>query len=243
MQLIPLPYNLIMSTISPATRRVLNQLKQFKPTYYNNASESIWQNVPFTRRAAVLVLLFESRTQHNQVTLSTVLTRRGANLSSFSGQVALPGGKADDENGSVYAVSRRVAFEEIALPLESNEIEYITTFPAYLSRNMLAVQPTVAYMGSPKSQDDLPLSFYSESVPSALHPVREQLKRGAVTDETAEVAEIFSVGLRDLLSQKLPSGAAWHESKPVRWGGLKWSQHWYSILRQNKKIGEPSHFS
>lgn len=170
-------------------------------------------------------------------------------MSSFSGQVALPGGKADDENELAYAVARREAFEEIALPLtdsaDSPQIEYVATLPVYLSRNLLAVQPTIAYMSSPESQDDLPLSYHSDSIPSVLHPVRDHLKhhKNGEVDETAEVAEIFSVGLESLLHEKLPSGESWYRAEPTNWGGLTWNQHWYSVFRRNKRVGEPSHFS
>lgn len=231
-----------MTTLSPSTRTVLNQLKAFKPTYFGNSPDPVWSTLPFTRRASVLVLLFEARTHTNQVTLSTVLTRRGHGMSSFSGQVALPGGKADDEHETPYMVSRREAYEEIALPLESAEIEYVATLPTYLARNMLGVVPTVAYLSSPARVEDLPLSFQSDSVPEVLHPVREQLKNGGPVDETAEVAEIFSLALEDLLHEKLANGLKWHQTKPAHWGGLTWPINWYSVPRMNKKVGEPSHF-
>lgn len=234
-----------MSTLSPATRTILNRLKAYKPAHFADSNDSIWHHLPVSRRAAVLVLLFESRTAANEITLSTVLTRRGAGMSSFSGHVALPGGKADFETESPVQVARREAFEEIALPLEDGAgvaIENVTELPAYLARNMLAVIPSVAYLHSPASVDDLPLAFRSDSLPHVLHPVRDRLKDAGSADETAEVAEIFSLALPDLLSKKLPSGAAWYEGKPAVWGGLSWVQHWYSVLRMNKKVGEPSHF-
>lgn len=237
-----------MATLSPATRAVLNRLKAFKPKYFGNSHDSIWHHLPVVRRAAVLVILFESRTVTNDITLSAVLTRRGTGMSSFSGQVALPGGKADFETEDPFQVARREAYEEIALPLDNKNdggttIENVSTMPSYLARNMLAVMPAIAYIHSPPTVDELPLAFRSDGLPSVLHPTRDQIKHGGPADESAEVAEIFSVPLYDLLACKLPNGTPWYEGKPADWGGLKMILHWYSILRINKKVGEPSHFT
>lgn len=238
------------STISPATRTVLNRLRNFKPPYHpTTGADCVWSAIPWQRRASVLVLLFESRTPNSTVTLSTVLTRRGANLSSFSGQVALPGGKADMAEESVYAVARREAFEEIGLPLDDPSIEYVATLPTYLSRNMLAVQPTIAYISSPPgtAPENLPAAFHSDSMPPVLEPIRQRLKEinSANPDETAEVAEVFSVTLNELLYKNSSTGTnkSWHKYKPVHWGSLRWPLHDFAVMRESKQLGEPSFFS
>lgn len=51
----------------------------------------LWDRLPASRRAAVLILLYADR----RGDLRVVLTMRAANLRSFSGHAAFPGGKAD----------------------------------------------------------------------------------------------------------------------------------------------------
>jgi 8-oxo-dGTP pyrophosphatase MutT (NUDIX family) len=238
------------STISPVTRTILNRLQQFKPPYQPVAgADCAWSAIPWQRRASVLVLLFESRTSNSTVTLSTVLTLRSASLSSFSGQVALPGGKSDSDKESVYAVARREAFEEIGLPLDDPSIEYIATLPTYLARNMLAVQPTIAYIRSKPgtAPEDLPAAFHSDSIPQVLEPIGKRLKelKRMMPDNTEEVAEVFSVPLPEFLYRYTSTGTnkEWHRYKQVRWGSLRWPMHDFSVVRENKQIGDPAFFS
>lgn len=54
----------------------------------------LWDRLPASRRAAVLILLYADR----RGDLRVVLTMRAANLRSFSGHAAFPGGKADSAN-------------------------------------------------------------------------------------------------------------------------------------------------
>ncbi|KAF8753252.1 NUDIX domain [Rhizoctonia solani] len=65
---------------------------------------------PANRRAAVLVLLFV-RDGHIRV----LLTTRSKSLRSHPGQVALPGGRCDPEDGSMVKTAIREAHEEVGL--------------------------------------------------------------------------------------------------------------------------------
>lgn len=62
------------------------RLKAFAPPPF-----PLWDRLPVSRRAAVLILLYADR----RGDLRVVLTMRAANLRSFSGHAAFPGGKAD----------------------------------------------------------------------------------------------------------------------------------------------------
>lgn len=71
-----------------------------------------WHQLPLSRRAAVLILLFADR----RGDLRVVLTMRSSTLKSYAGQAALPGGKADALSETPLMVARREASEEIGLP-------------------------------------------------------------------------------------------------------------------------------
>ena len=66
--------------------------------------------MPLSRKAAVLILLFADPSGE----LRVVITMRASTLSSYSGQAALPGGKAD-EGETAFECARREAEEEIGL--------------------------------------------------------------------------------------------------------------------------------
>jgi hypothetical protein len=78
--------------ICPANRLLMRskaaiaRLRAFKPPEF-----TLWNKLPVTRRAAVLVLLYADR----RGDLRVVLTMRSATMRSFSGHAAFPGGKAD----------------------------------------------------------------------------------------------------------------------------------------------------
>lgn len=209
-----------MKTIEP----VLHRLRA-----YGTTGKSVWDTLPLSRRAAVLVLLYTNK--HGR--LSVLLTMRAHNMSSFSGQAALPGGKADFYEETPYATARREASEEVGFPQDDNElaasdyaIEHVATLPAYLSRNLLAVRPVVAYL--------------THADPDPRHPGYNQIiDLPGVVDmcrhNEAEVREVFSAPLHRFLDNYRP----WYTSRPVNWGGLRWNQHWFRAIRAHKHVGEP----
>jgi peroxisomal coenzyme A diphosphatase NUDT7 len=192
---------------------------------------SVWDELPVTRRAGVLVLLYSNK--HNE--LASVLTLRSANLSSFSGHAALPGGKADSESETPYAVARRETCEEIGLPFSNGDlenrgysIEHLTTLPAYLSRNLLAVRPVVAFIKPIEGVDHHHDSI--KDLPSIIN---------LDTHQSDEVGDVFSVPLHRFLS----NAPGWYTSKPVNWGGLAWNMHWYRAIRLSKPVGQIGWYS
>ncbi|KAH8933072.1 hypothetical protein BDL97_18G012400 [Sphagnum fallax] len=81
------------------------------------------------RRASVLVCLFEGAAGE----LRVILTRRAGRLSSHSGEVALPGGKRDEEDEDDIATALREAKEEIGL--EPSQVRVVAAFEPFLSKD------------------------------------------------------------------------------------------------------------
>ncbi len=71
-----------------------------------------------------------------------LLTQRTAHLSSHSGQIAFPGGKADPEDVDATATALREAHEEIGL--RATDVEVIGTLPVYTTGSAYFVTPVVA---------------------------------------------------------------------------------------------------
>ncbi|KAG2146062.1 NUDIX hydrolase domain-like protein, partial [Suillus bovinus] len=101
---------------------------------------------PTSKLAAVLVLLYEQAGE-----LRVLLTTRSKSLRAHPGQTALPGGKADEGDGSLVWTALREANEEVGLPLPptSSNIHFITTLPPFLSASQLLVTPVVVLLSLP----------------------------------------------------------------------------------------------
>lgn len=74
--------------------------------------------------------------------LQVLLTLRTANLSSHSGQIAFPGGKADAQDSSAAATALREAQEEIGL--DAHYVEVLGQFPLYTTGSAFMITPVVA---------------------------------------------------------------------------------------------------
>ncbi|CCK67966.1 8-oxo-dGTP diphosphatase KNAG_0A02770 [Huiozyma naganishii CBS 8797] len=185
--------------------------------------QSIW---PPGRRSAVLVLLFVGARGE----LRVLLTRRSRNLRSFSGQVSLPGGKADDDVETFEQVARREAEEEIGL-LRNPELlasQYRMTlenvnmeFPCYMSRTMLSVKPLVCFLRNCHTPG-------ADAEASADAPLDASRFFGKLNP--GETSSMFSVPLAELAHQLTSREAECdrYESKIVPWGGLSWKiNHFY----------------
>ncbi len=74
--------------------------------------------------------------------LTLLLTERTTNLSTHSGQVALPGGRTDDTDRDAVDTALREAHEEIGLPRE--HVEVLGTLPTYVTGTAFIITPVVA---------------------------------------------------------------------------------------------------
>ncbi len=74
--------------------------------------------------------------------LTVLLTQRTTHLSSHSGQVAFPGGKADPEDADATDTALREAEEEIGL--DRSLVQVLGTLPVYTTGSAFIVTPVVA---------------------------------------------------------------------------------------------------
>lgn len=166
----------------------------------------------------MLILLFADR----RGDLRVVLTVRSHLLRTFAGHVALPGGRADFLTETPFDTARREAFEEIGLPLESEQfpppfsVEHLTELPCSLARTALGVRPCVAFL------KDGSAALQGTDVEDNLIPRLEE----------NEVASIFTVPLERFMSRRytpLPGATEadenWYSGSWIKWNGTSWRAH------------------
>ena len=86
--------------------------------------------------AAVLIALV----MRQELTL--LLTERGVNMSTHSGQIAFPGGRTDASDRDPVHTALREADEEIGLP--ASHVEVLGSLPIYVTGTAFIVTPVVA---------------------------------------------------------------------------------------------------
>ncbi|XXG61494.1 hypothetical protein AAC387_Pa05g0092 [Persea americana] len=96
------------------------------------------------KRAAVLICLFEG----DAGDLRVILTKRSRNLSTHSGEVALPGGKAEEGDADDCATAMREAKEEIGL--DPSLVAVVTVIEPFLSKHLLRVTPVIGILSDYK---------------------------------------------------------------------------------------------
>ncbi|KAL2259383.1 hypothetical protein VTK26DRAFT_6957 [Humicola hyalothermophila] len=148
-----------MARLNAASAAAIARLRAYRPPPF-----PLWDRLPLSRRAAVLMLLYADR----RGDLRVVITMRAASLRSFSGHAALPGGKADSLDETPYQIARREAWEEIGLPMDDAKIpapfriEHLCYLPMNLARTELVVRPCVAFLHT----TDPPIPTGSITAPS-----------------------------------------------------------------------------
>lgn len=112
--------------------------------------------------------------------LQVLLTLRTANLSTHSGQIAFPGGKADADDTSAIATALREAKEEIGL--DAQFVEVLGQFPIYTTGSAFMITPVVGLVHAgfsvqPNPQEvadifEVPLEFLMNPAHHRRHAVQ-----------------------------------------------------------------------
>ncbi|KAL5715929.1 Nudix hydrolase 15 [Ranunculus cassubicifolius] len=92
------------------------------------------------KKAAVLICLFED----DHGVLRVILTKRSSKLSTHSGEVSLPGGKAEEGDANDAETAMREAKEEIGL--EPSIVNVVTVLEPFLSKHLLRVVPVIGIL-------------------------------------------------------------------------------------------------
>jgi len=121
--------------LAPALRERFARPPQWEPELLSDRSGLLESSRP----AAVLVPII----QHGHRP-TVLLTRRTAHLKRHSGQVAFPGGRQDEQDGSPLITALREAHEEVGL--EASRVEIIGTMPEYITGTGFRVTPVVGLL-------------------------------------------------------------------------------------------------
>lgn len=133
---------------------------------------------PEARKAAVLLPLFERCD-----TLHLAFIKRASTLRTHSGEIALPGGKADPTDCSLIITALREAQEEIGLNLASSEV--LGLLPAVFTATNYLIIPVVV--------------FFPEGL-------------GILRLQKSEVAELIIAPLRELSDPAIAHTEQWEEN-------------------------------
>ncbi|CAD5334081.1 Nudix hydrolase 11 [Arabidopsis thaliana] len=156
-----------MSSTTTDSTELQNLIKLFQ-----NCETQPRQHFP-AKSSAVLVCLYqEQREDKNE--LRVILTKRSTTLSSHPGEVALPGGKRDQEDKDDIATALREAREEIGL--DPSLVTIISVLEPFVNKKGMSVAPVIGILHDKKAFNPLP--------------------------NPAEVEEIFDVPLEMFLKDK-----------------------------------------
>lgn len=181
----------------------------------------------------MLIVLFADK----KGDLRVVVTMRASSLSSYSGQAALPGGKAEEGETAEYC-ARREASEEIGLPLRDDRlpppfrIEHLCEMPTNLAKTELVVRPCVTFLHS-----------YDEKTGQDANVGEQLLPRL----DAREVAAVFSMPLKNLLyredlpeEQNLPGKRSdWYRGSWTDWHQHRWRMHNFFVPVTNQNVTKP----
>lgn len=117
---------------------------QFEMAHVNRERiENTYSNLIDYRQSAVLILLYPN----NQNTTCVLLIERSTYNGHHSGQIALPGGKAELNDKDLEETALREFFEETGSESKPKVIGKLT--PVYIPVSKFMVQPFVAYINHP----------------------------------------------------------------------------------------------
>ncbi|TLS24308.1 hypothetical protein PpBr36_08617 [Pyricularia pennisetigena] len=221
------------STMGQLNKRSLAAIARLRA--YQSPPFPLWDRLPATRRAAVLLLLYADRAGD----LRVVITMRSATLRSFSGQAAFPGGKADSVHESPYQIARREAWEEIGLPMDDSKlpapfvIENLCHLPHSLARTGLVVRPCVAFLHPDPSKVD------GAELPNVDDTLIPRL-------DAKEVAAVFSAPFHNFLKAQDESGGGatpppgqWYEGRWLDYNNYRWRVHYFHVPIDRQCVTRP----
>ncbi|KAL2494758.1 Nudix hydrolase 15 [Forsythia ovata] len=110
------------------------------------------------KRAAVLICLFKGDFGEYRV----ILTKRSSKLSTHSGEVSLPGGKAEETDANDAKTARWEAKEEIGL--DPSLVNVVTCLEPFLSKHLLRVIPVIGILSNNKDFSPYPNASEVEAV-------------------------------------------------------------------------------
>ncbi|TKW59288.1 Peroxisomal coenzyme A diphosphatase 1, peroxisomal [Colletotrichum tanaceti] len=221
-----------MAPLNPVSAAAISRLRRYVPPAF-----PLWDRLPVSRRAAVLILLYADR----RGDLRVVITMRAASLRSFSGHAAFPGGKADTLQETPYEIARREAWEEIGLPMDDAripkpfKIEPLCYLPYNLARTELVVRPCVAFLHSDEEPDENPSPLVEERMIPRL--------------DAKEVAAVFSAPFQNFLRSRdpephgtqrraLPPGH-WYDGSWIEWKEHPWRVHNFYVPVDDQRVTTP----
>ena len=189
--------------------------------------------MPLSRRAAVLIVLFADW----KGDLRVVLTMRASTLKSYSGQAALPGGKAE-EGETPLETARREASEEIGLPRRDAKlpppfrVEHLCEMPSQLAKTELVVRPCIAFLHSRDEKTGQDSSVAEKLLPRL---------------DAREVAAVFSAPFRNFLyaeddtnERGLPGVPSdWYKGSWTDWHQTRWRMHNFFVPVTNQIVSKP----
>ncbi|KAL5614725.1 hypothetical protein BROUX41_004820 [Berkeleyomyces rouxiae] len=243
-----------LESMAPLSRKSLAAVARLRQ--YNPPAFPLWNQLPASRRAAVLILLYPDRMGD----LRVVLTMRASGMRNFGGHAAFPGGKADTTSESPYTdeIARREAWEEIGLPETNNllpkgyNIEFLCHLPHSLARTDVVVRPCVALLDRCPPP---PASSSTAAVARSLSTASQAAVADALrpTPSAGEVAAVFSGPFHNFLSPSdeapspaLPLGARlppgpWYEGGWAEHAtGEPWRIHNFYVPINNQRVTKPA---
>lgn len=195
---------------------------------------TVYQSMPISRKAAVLILLFAD----TRGDLRVIITMRASTLSSYSGQAALPGGHADGDEVP-WETARREASEEIGLPEIDDKlpkpfrVEHLCQLPTNLAKTELVVRPCVAFLHSHDEATGEDGNVGENLIPRL---------------DAKEVAAVFSAPFHNFLSdkdeveegEKLPGQPTdWYQGTWTDWHQSRWRMHQFFVPVTNQIVTKP----
>ncbi|KAK2002246.1 NUDIX domain-containing protein [Colletotrichum falcatum] len=219
-----------MSPLNSVSAAAISRLRRYVPPAF-----PLWDRLPVSRRAAVLILLYADR----RGDLRVVITMRAASLRSFSGHAAFPGGKADSIQETPYEIARREAWEEIGLPMDDAripkpfKIEPLCYLPYNLARTELVVRPCVAFLHADEEPDENPSPLVEERMIPRL--------------DAKEVAAVFSAPFQNFLRAKdaeprgnrAPPSGHWYDGSWIQWKDHPWRVHNFYVPVDDQRVTTP----